>query len=413
MIQGLQKKLTLAAVCALILIFALTVAAINAASALSLKAQISQSLEMLVGNSASSTGQADDSAAGRRERSGLPAVRASALSRVTESCVIRLTKTGELYEWKTESGDLYDDALVSSLAESIRTSGRSEGRIGAQAYRMEPRKYGALIVAMDVSPEIGYLRTLLRITAIAGAASCALLSALAALLIRRALRPVQEAFDKQRQFVWDASHELKTPLAVLSANAQVLEKELGQNEYFGYIRTEVSHMSDLVQSLLTLARLDAGRQAAPMERFDLGEALLTLALPLEGLAFEMGKTLQTDVPENVFCMGSKSMLMQLVSVLLSNALKYSDPGGTITLSLEAKGRQRLVRVHNTGSYISPEEQKKIFDRFYRAENAAGAEGSGIGLAIAKSIAQLHHGTILVDSRQESGTCFTLVLSERS
>ena len=412
MIQGLRKKLTLAAVCALILIFAFTVAAINAASALSLKAQISQSLEMLVGNSASSTGQTDDSAAGRRERSGLPAVRASALSRVTEFCVIRLTKTGELYEWKTESGDLYDDALVSSLAESIRTSGQSEGRIGAQAYRMEPRNYGALIVAMDVSPEIGYLRTLLRITAIAGAASCALLSALAALLIRRALRPVQEAFDKQRQFVWDASHELKTPLAVLSANAQVLEKELGQNEYFGYIRTEVSHMSDLVQSLLTLARLDAGRQAEPMERFDLSEALLTLALPLEGLAFEMGKTLQTDVPENVFCMGSKSMLMQLVSVLLSNALKYSDPGGTITLSLEAKGRQRLVRVHNTGSYIPPEEQKKIFDRFYRAENAAGAEGSGIGLAIAKSIAQLHHGTILVDSRQESGTCFTLVLSER-
>ena len=111
-------------------------------------------------------------------------------------------------------------------------------------------------------------------------------------------------------------------------------------------------------------------------------------------------------------MGNESMLTQLVSILLSNALKYSDPGGTITLSLEAKGRQRLIRVHNTGSYIPPEEQKKIFDRFYRAENAAGAEGSGIGLAIAKSIAQLHHGTILVDSRQESGTCFTLVLSER-
>lgn len=412
MISGLQKKLTLAAVCALILIFTLTVGAINAASALSLRTQIEQSLEMLMGSSAAQAEQTDDSASARRERSGLPAVRASALSRVTEYCVIRLTKTGELYEWKTVSADLYDEALVVSLTEEIRTSGRSAGRVGAQAYRMEPRKYGALIVVMDISPEIGYLRTLLRVTVIAGAASCALLSALAALLLRRALRPVQEAFDKQRQFVWDASHELKNPLAVLSVNAQVLEKELGQNEYFGYIRAEVGHMNDLVQSLLTLARLDAGRQAAPMERFDLGEALLALALPMEGLAFETGKTLQTNVPEGIFCTGNRQMLTQLVSILLSNALKYSETGGTITLSLETSGRQRLVRVHNTGSYIAPEEQKKIFDRFYRAENAANAEGSGIGLAIAKSIAQLHHGTILVDSRPQSGTCFTLVLPER-
>ena len=140
--------------------------------------------------------------------------------------------------------------------------------------------------------------------------------------------------------------------------------------------------------------------------------LLALALPMEGLAFETGKTLQTNVPEGIFCTGNRQMLTQLVSILLSNALKYSETGGTVTLSLETSGRQRLVRVHNTGSYIAPEEQKKIFDRFYRAENAANAEGSGIGLAIAKSIAQLHHGTILVDSRPQSGTCFTLVLPER-
>ena len=407
MIAKLRQKLTLAALCALTLIFACTVALINIANTLSLQSQISQSLFILAGNN--SKPEDLEETAQSRTRSNLPAIRASSLSRITDYCVIRLNKDGTLHEWKTESTDVYDDAVVATLLETITATGKTEGRVGSQAFRMEERKYGALIVAMDVSPEDGYAASLLRITLIAGSIAWALLSLLTVLLIRRTLRPVQEAVAKQQQFVWDASHELKTPLAVISANAQVLEQELGGNEYFGYIRTEIGHMNDLVQNLLLLARMDAGRQSASFARFDLGAALLGLALPMESLAFEKGKQLDVQVQEGIFCRGNETLLVQLASILLSNALKYADEGGVITLSLEARGRQRLIRVHNTGSFIPPEERRKIFDRFYRADTSRAESGSGIGLAIAQSIAELHHGEILVESDPQTGTAFTAIL----
>ena len=407
MIAKLRQKLTLAALCALTLIFACTVALINIANTLSLQSQISQSLFILAGNN--SKPEDLEETAQSRTRSNLPAIRASSLSRITDYCVIRLNKDGTLHEWKTESTDVYDDAVVATLLETITATGKTEGRVGSQAFRMEERKYGALIVAMDVSPEEGYAASLLRITLIAGSIAWALLSLLTVLLIRRTLRPVQEAVAKQQQFVWDASHELKTPLAVISANAQVLEQELGGNEYFGYIRTEIGHMNDLVQNLLLLARMDAGRQSASFARFDLGAALLGLALPMESLAFEKGKQLDVQVQEGIFCRGNETLLVQLASILLSNALKYADEGGVITLSLEARGRQRLIRVHNTGSFIPPEERRKIFDRFYRADTSRAESGSGIGLAIAQSIAELHHGEILVESDPQTGTAFTAIL----
>ena len=407
MIAKLRQKLTLAALCALTLIFACTVALINIANTLSLQSQISQSLFILAGNN--SKPEDLEETAQSRTRGNLPAIRASSLSRITDYCVIRLNKDGTLHEWKTESTDVYDDAVVATLLETITATGKTEGRVGSQAFRMEERKYGALIVAMDVSPEEGYAASLLRITLIAGSIAWALLSLLTVLLIRRTLRPVQEAVAKQQQFVWDASHELKTPLAVISANAQVLEQELGGNEYFGYIRTEIGHMNDLVQNLLLLARMDAGRQSASLACFDLGAALLGLALPMESLAFEKGKRLDVQVQEGIFCRGNETLLVQLASILLSNALKYADEGGVITLSLEARGRQRLIRVHNTGSFIPPEERRKIFDRFYRADTSRAESGSGIGLAIAQSIAELHHGEILVESDPQTGTAFTAIL----
>lgn len=263
MIAMLRRKITAAAICALLLIFAAVVASINVAYRQTLRSQISQSLQILTGDSAQSAPSQP------RTRSGLPAVRASSLSRVTDYCVIRLDREGAVHEWKSENAEAYTNETVSALVNAIQSSGREEGFAGTQAYRMEARSYGSIIVAMDVSVEIAYARILLRITLIVGAAACALLSLLAFLLIRHTLRPVQEAVTKQQQFIWDASHELKTPLAAIAANAQALEKDLGGNVYFGYILSEIRSMNDLVQNLLMLARMDAGRQQVAFERFDL------------------------------------------------------------------------------------------------------------------------------------------------
>ena len=413
MISKLQKKLTLTALCTLVLIFVLVVAAINIAYGAVLRNQISQSLSILTGRYAESSVQSSHTGTTRRTRDGLPAVRASTVSRMTDFCVIRLNRNGDLHEWKSENTEQYSDETVEALLNAIREQDREEGCVEHQAYRQEERNYGTLIVAMDVRVEDEYARMLLMITAIVGGCTCVLLSVLSVLLIRRTMKPVQEAVTKQQQFIWDASHELKTPMAAISANTQALERDMGDNPCFRHILAEVRRMNELVQNLLTLARMDNG-QTFTMERFDLGAALEGVALPMEPLAFEMGKTLQTQLGEGIFCVGNEPLICQLTTILLTNALQYSNEGGTVTLSLEKRGRQRLIRVHNTGSYLPPEEQEKVFDRFYRADHSHSRKtgGSGIGLAIARSIAQLHHGEIRIDSSPEDGTAFTVVLEDQ-
>ena len=413
MISKLQTKLTMTALCTLVLIFVLVVASINIAYGAVLRNQISQSLSILTGRYTESSMQSSHTGTTRRTRDGLPAVRASTVSRMTDFCVIRLNRNGDLHEWKSENTEQYSDETVETLLNAIREQNREEGRVGHQAYRQEERSYGTLIVAMDVSVEDEYARMLLLITTIVGGCTCVLLSWLSVLLIRRTMKPVQEAVTKQQQFIWDASHELKTPMAAISANTQALERDMGDNPYFRHILTEVRRMNELVQNLLTLARMDNGRTFT-MERFDLGAALEGVALPMEPLAFEMGKTLQTQLGEGIFCVGNEPLICQLTTILLTNALQYSNEGGTVTLSLEKRGRQRLIRVHNTGSYLPPEEQEKVFDRFYRADHSHSRKtgGSGIGLAIARSIAQLHHGEIRIDSSPENGTAFTVVLEDQ-
>ena len=191
----------------------------------------------------------------------------------------------------------------------------------------------------------------------------------------------------------------------------MLEQEIGENEYLGYIRSEVRRTDTLVSNLLTLARLDRKEGTAEMKSFNLSRALLDVVLPFESTVYEAGKTLETEIPDNMECTGNEEMIQQLAVILLSNALKYSNEGGRIEVSLKARGRQRELRVFNTGDPIAPEDREKIFDRFWRADPAHGREtgGHGLGLAIARTIVETHKGKISVESI-EGGNAFTVLLN---
>ena len=270
---------------------------------------------------------------------------------------------------------------------------------------------GQLLVVLDARLEYISAYRMLRTTVLVAASACVVLSLGAYLLIRRMLRPVQESIDRQKQFVWDASHEFKTPLAVISANAEVLTRELGPNEYLGYIQSEVRRTDNLVQSLLTLARMDKGTVTAEMKRIDLSEALLEVVLPFESTVFEAGRTLETGIADGVWIKGDRAMLQQLVVILLSNALKYSNEGGLIRLTLAQKGHGAIITVYNTGSGIAPENLEKIFDRFYREDisHSHEVEGNGLGLSIAKTIVQLHNGRIHAESEYGKDAVFIVTL----
>lgn len=343
---------------------------------------------------------------------GLPeaSLDAAASAGMRNFYTIWVDSDGGVSDWVSDRADLYSDEEIASLAGQVCRSEAGRGRLGSQYYCRTDESGGQMIVVVDARLEARNLRSVLRTTALAALIEDLLLSLGAIWLIRRLVRPVDEAFEKQKQFVWDASHELKTPLAVISANAQLLEDDLPHSEELGYIRSEVERSDQLIQGLLTLARMDKAG-SLPMAPFDLSRAVNSVALPFESAVFEAGKTLEIDVPEGISMTGHEEMIKQLTVNLLSNAVKYSDAGGSIRLSLRQKGDKRVISVHNSGDPIPPEAMDRIFDRFYRADAShnSGVPGSGLGLAIVQSIVRAHHGRVEVVSRAGEGTTFTVTL----
>ena len=323
---------------------------------------------------------------------------------------VQLDTCGVVMSWTSDRQELYTDQQVNEVVAAALAAKKDFGRVGSQFYRLKEDTSGSLLVVLDARVDVSRANSLLKTTVLTGLLAYLVLGVTAALLIRRMTRPVQEAFDKQKQFVWDASHELKTPLAVISANAEVLAGEIGENEWLQYIQSEVRRTDNLVQNLLTLARMDKGSVEAMFRSFDLSQAVLQVALPFESTVFEAGKTMEIDVPDGIMVRGDQDMIQQLVVILLSNAVKYSDEGGSIHLALEAKGP--ILKVHNTGPAISPEVLPHIFDRFFRGDAAHNREtpGNGLGLAIAKNIVEAHKGRITAESSPEAGTTFTVCFS---
>ncbi len=246
---------------------------------------------------------------------------------------------------------------------------------------------------------------------LAGFAAAFCLFALVARLLSRAIvKPVEENMQMQKRFIADASHELKTPLSVIDANASVLEQSAGSSKWLDYIKEQTGRMSSLVNELLQLSNLEEAKntkQPAPREPFDAAEAVLTAALPFESVAFERNVSLETDSPDTLPVHGSRQDLEQLAAILIDNAVKHSDEGGTVRVSLSASTSRHAwkeqpvieLRVSNTGDVIPPEALPHIFERFYKADSSRTHKDNsyGLGLAIAKSLAERNGGTITVRS----------------
>lgn len=236
------------------------------------------------------------------------------------------------------------------------------------------------------------------------------------LLSRWVVRPVEEAWNRQRQFVADASHELKTPLTVILSNASMLSRspELsdGKNRRrIENIQAESVRMKQLIESLLFLARSDAGGGKTDYQDVDFSLLASGRAMTFEPVFYDAGKTLSCEIQENLHVLGDETKLRQLIDILLDNACKYSRDGSAVSLSLASAGsKEVLLSVISEGTPLTKEEQKQIFLRFYRANpSRSGPQGCGLGLAIASDIAAEHHGKIRVQSEKPGRNCFSVRL----
>lgn len=232
-------------------------------------------------------------------------------------------------------------------------------------------------------------------------------------LAKRSVAPIEEAWQRQRQFVADASHELKTPLAILAANADALATEDGseKEKWLGYIQDETRRMAKLVNDLLYLAKTDSAGQGQPAAVFNMSRCTRDMVTRYEAVAYERGISLQSDVADDVQITGEEEKVCKVISILLDNASKYTNENGSITLSLHKQKRTAVLTVENTGDGIPAAVIPHLFERFYRADKArTGENGSfGLGLSIAESIAQQIGGQLSAHSIEGKSTTFVFRL----
>lgn len=311
----------------------------------------------------------------------------------------------------TNMSDTYSSDTIFYIAKSLANSGDSGGLIGNMIFEVTRDDLNTTVVIIDISTDMKLMNNLLLISIIIIILSIIFVLIFTYFLSKWAIRPVQTAFENQQRFISDASHELKTPLTVISANADVLESEIGENKWLTNIKSQSVIMNELVHDLLDLAKLDETSDDMILNEFDLSSIVLSKSLEFECTAFEQGKTFEQNITDGLMYKGNEDSIKHLVTILIDNAIKHSDEKGIIRVTLTSNGNRRIFQVYNTGNGIKDSEKDKIFNRFYRSDQSRSKAtgGYGLGLAIAKSIVDAHNGTIAVDGEENKWVSFTVIL----
>ena len=220
----------------------------------------------------------------------------------------------------------------------------------------------------------------------------------------RIIRPISESYEKQKRFITDASHEIKTPLTIIGADTDILEMDLGEeNEWLLDIKKQVKHLTELTNDLVFLSRMEESEKSLPMIEFPFSEVVTETASSFQALAEQQEKELKSYVPPMLTLRGDEKSIRQLISILLDNAIKYSPSGESISLDIDEQSNHVSIVVTNTTTQIIEKEQlKHLFDRFYRVDTSRNSKtgGHGVGLSIAKAIVEVHHGKISAVSPKE-------------
>lgn len=303
----------------------------------------------------------------------------------------------------------YTEDDAQTMLDYVLEKGKTDGWYGSLQYFRKDYDRGTLVVFSDRSAEQLLLHKVLLVSILVFLLMEGVVFFLTMILTKRAMRPMQETFERQRQFISDAGHELKTPLTIISANVDILHDEIGENKWLSYIQSQAERMRVLVGEMMNLTKLEMGDKEKDFVDFSLSEAVSGAALPFEGQAFEQEKQLELEIQEDISYHGNPDQIKQLVGIFMDNALKYSKEHGEIRVTLQQVQNKKTLKVYNTGKGIPESEKEKIFQRFYRsdASRARATGGYGLGLSIAQSIADAHKIRIQVESEYEHWICFIL------
>ena len=327
----------------------------------------------------------------------------------TRHFTVFFDKKGMVDQTFTESIYAIDEDTAIEYAEKVMDDGEERGWISSYRYKVFSTEMGYGVVFVDGSMSRSAMMQSMTIAGIVLLGCAALVLILIFLLSKKAVKPIAESYEKQKQFVTDANHELKTPLTLILTNLDIAEAELGKNEWLDDIRSEGHRMAELVNQLVALSRMDEEGQQMNITEVSFGDLVADTVSEFEPLAKDRGKALTASIDKEITCFGDEALLHRLVGILMDNAIKYCDQGGEISVTLH-RGRRVVLTVENTYSAVGEIELHRLFDRFYRADKARKFTGGyGVGLSMAKAIVENHKGEISAYKKDGTHIGFKVVL----
>ncbi len=321
-------------------------------------------------------------------------------------------KNNKVLRVETEHIDGVTAKMAHEYASQIyRTQEPGFGLLGVYRYYYTVSGDNQLIVFVDAQKDFDAAASLMSISIIVGIFTLIGILFPVTLFCKMAVRPVANAIEKQKQFITDAGHELKTPLAIISADAEVIELCDGESEWLTSIKNQTQRMSVLIKNLVNLSKLNELSDGFKKEPFNISETVTETVASFETKAKHDGKSLTVNVVDNLIYYGCQEEIIQLISILCDNAIKYSDASGVIIISLYKSGKSICLDCYNTCEKIDPETASKLFDRFYRTDASRSREtgGYGIGLSVAKAIVERHKGKIRAVTSGSTEITFKITL----
>ncbi len=420
MINKLRKKFIVAAIIAVILVLFFLIGAINVLNYRSLVSEADITLQILAENRGSFPRQmfreqdrpADLQPPPSEERNdGLFTARRGGSGELAyQSRYFSAWFTGDGSPSRINLDNLASltEEEAAALAQSVYAAGKEKGFSGEYRYCRTNVDGETLLLFLNCERELSTFRTFLYASVGISLAGTFAVFLLLLLFSGRIVRPIAESYEKQKRFITDAGHELKTPITIIRADADVLQSELEEeNEWIADIRAQTTRLAELTADLIYLSKMEEENAALQMQDFSLSELVDETAQSFQSLALSKGKTFSASVAPELHVNGDGKALAKLVSILLDNAMKYSTENGTVELRLDQVGRNARLTVRNSTQPMEKGNADRLFERFTREDSSRNSEsgGFGLGLAIAKAVAEAHKGRIHAES--EDGASLTV------
>ena len=324
---------------------------------------------------------------------------------------VRLDEEGNVTDVSTDFIASVTQTEAEEFARKVLNEKRQVGYYKNYRFQILAKKNDNIVIFLNTTMELRSVRNVLLISCLVGVVCFLVVFLLVILLSKRAMKPYIWNIERQKRFITDASHEIKTPLTSIATSVDVIEMEYGEDEWTRNIHKQTSKMSRMVADLVTLSRLDEENPFLERTEFSLSDAVWEVAEPFASLAKAQGKKYSQRIEENLTLCGNPDATRQMISVLLDNAMKYSDENGTIRLDVYKVHGKTKIEVFNTCVLEETQNLSRLFDRFYRPDNSRSRKtgGSGIGLSIAQAVAEAYGGKIKVSSKDGKSIMFQVTI----